>query len=167
MGPTWVLSTPGGPHVGPMNLAIMVGVRSWRHAAAQVCRNMHSMHRSKSRGQFYHPILKSTVCNYPAKEHARISSHINVLLPINHPGIQIINVTKIDWRRSAQKCKTRFFSCLQLSMITSIVKYDNYYKCDNYHETKFTDDYETLSLAIFYQKLYAANDTFNVKVDVL
>ena len=22
MGPTWVLSTPGGPHVGPMNLAI-------------------------------------------------------------------------------------------------------------------------------------------------
>ena len=24
MGPTWVLSTPGGPHVGPMNLAIRV-----------------------------------------------------------------------------------------------------------------------------------------------
>ena len=23
-GPTWVLATPGGPHVGPMNLAIMV-----------------------------------------------------------------------------------------------------------------------------------------------
>ena len=22
MGPTWVLSSPGGPHVGPMNLAI-------------------------------------------------------------------------------------------------------------------------------------------------
>ena len=22
MGPTWVLSAPGGPHVGPMNLAI-------------------------------------------------------------------------------------------------------------------------------------------------
>ena len=26
-GPTWVLSSPGGPHVGPMNLAIWV-VRS-------------------------------------------------------------------------------------------------------------------------------------------
>ena len=24
MGPTWVLSAPGGPHVGPMNLAICV-----------------------------------------------------------------------------------------------------------------------------------------------
>ena len=22
MGPTWVMSAPGGPHVGPMNLAI-------------------------------------------------------------------------------------------------------------------------------------------------
>ena len=22
MGPTWVLSAPGGPHVGPMNLAL-------------------------------------------------------------------------------------------------------------------------------------------------
>ena len=24
MGPTWVLSAPGGPHVGPMNLPIRV-----------------------------------------------------------------------------------------------------------------------------------------------
>ena len=24
MGPTWVLSAPGGPHVGPMDLAIKV-----------------------------------------------------------------------------------------------------------------------------------------------
>ena len=24
MGPTWVLSSPGGPHAGPMNLAIRV-----------------------------------------------------------------------------------------------------------------------------------------------
>ena len=23
MGPTWILSAPGGPHVGPMNLVIM------------------------------------------------------------------------------------------------------------------------------------------------
>ena len=26
MGPTWVLSAPGGPHVGPMNLAIRVAI---------------------------------------------------------------------------------------------------------------------------------------------
>ena len=26
MGPIWVLSAPDGPHVGPMNLAIRVGV---------------------------------------------------------------------------------------------------------------------------------------------
>ena len=25
MGPTWVLSAPDGPDVGPMNIAIMVG----------------------------------------------------------------------------------------------------------------------------------------------
>ena len=28
MGPTWVLSAPDGPHVGPMNLAIWVGTPS-------------------------------------------------------------------------------------------------------------------------------------------
>ena len=27
MGPTWVLSAPGGPHVGPMNFAIWVPQR--------------------------------------------------------------------------------------------------------------------------------------------
>ena len=26
MGPTWVLSAPGGPHIGPMNLAIRVAI---------------------------------------------------------------------------------------------------------------------------------------------
>ena len=31
MGPTWVLSAPGGPHVGPMNLAIWaVTDMDWR-----------------------------------------------------------------------------------------------------------------------------------------
>ena len=30
MGPTWVLSAPGGPHVGPMNLAIRV-VSEWKY----------------------------------------------------------------------------------------------------------------------------------------
>ena len=29
MGPTWVLSAPGGPHVGPMNLVIRVSGWSW------------------------------------------------------------------------------------------------------------------------------------------
>ena len=33
MGPTWVLSSPGGPHVGPMNLAIWEGF-----AGNQTCR---------------------------------------------------------------------------------------------------------------------------------
>ena len=27
MGPTWVLSAPDGPHAGPMNLAIRVGIQ--------------------------------------------------------------------------------------------------------------------------------------------
>ena len=30
MGHTWVLSAPGGPHVGPMNLAIRVGNMSMK-----------------------------------------------------------------------------------------------------------------------------------------
>ena len=29
MGPTWVLSAPDGPHVGPMNLAIQVDFRCY------------------------------------------------------------------------------------------------------------------------------------------
>ena len=29
MGPTWVLSAPGGPHAGPMNFAIRVERQSW------------------------------------------------------------------------------------------------------------------------------------------
>ena len=33
MGPTWVLSAPVGPHVGPMNLAIR-GVNEWLHPGA-------------------------------------------------------------------------------------------------------------------------------------
>ena len=35
MGPNWVLSAPDGPHVGPMNLAIWVGIpiikKRWTH----------------------------------------------------------------------------------------------------------------------------------------
>ena len=35
MGPTWVLSSPGGPHDGPMNLAIRVtkGLQTWIHCS--------------------------------------------------------------------------------------------------------------------------------------
>ena len=29
MGPTWVLSAPDGPHVGPMNPAIWEGMDTW------------------------------------------------------------------------------------------------------------------------------------------
>ena len=29
MGPTWDLSAPDGPHVGPMNIAIRVGIQDW------------------------------------------------------------------------------------------------------------------------------------------
>ena len=32
MGPTWVLSAPGGPHVGPMNLAIRAVIPQLRGA---------------------------------------------------------------------------------------------------------------------------------------
>ena len=28
-GPTWVLSAPGGPHIGPMNLAIRICLHGW------------------------------------------------------------------------------------------------------------------------------------------
>ena len=39
MGPTWVLSAPDGPHVGPMNLAIRDGYSSPGCQRCQVIRN--------------------------------------------------------------------------------------------------------------------------------
>ena len=36
MGPAWVLSSPGGPHVGPMNLAIW-GYILWLLAQPRCC----------------------------------------------------------------------------------------------------------------------------------
>ena len=38
MGPTWVLSAPGGPRVGPMSLAIGGFVDSWCHTNSSSCR---------------------------------------------------------------------------------------------------------------------------------
>ena len=37
MGPTWVLLSPGGPHVGPMNLAIWDLLSTWWHHCFPVC----------------------------------------------------------------------------------------------------------------------------------
>ena len=45
MGPTWVLSAPDGPHVGPMNIAIRAGIKvdtlailiSWIKDLPSVC----------------------------------------------------------------------------------------------------------------------------------
>ena len=42
MGPTWVLSAPGGPHVGPINLAIR-GANRYRWIAMVVLRNENCM----------------------------------------------------------------------------------------------------------------------------
>ena len=36
MGPTWVLLAPDGPHVGPMNLAIMEYISMQEHATAAI-----------------------------------------------------------------------------------------------------------------------------------
>ena len=37
MGPTWVLSAPGGPHVGPMNLAIRAVIAQWLPRSISIC----------------------------------------------------------------------------------------------------------------------------------
>ena len=37
MGPTWVLSAPGGPHVGPVNLAIWVVIAQWLPRSISIC----------------------------------------------------------------------------------------------------------------------------------
>ena len=42
MGPTWVLSSPDGPHVGPMNLAIRVIKQIFKHHLIQVIINQES-----------------------------------------------------------------------------------------------------------------------------
>ena len=49
MGPTWVLSAPGGPHVGPINLAIWDVICScragnWRTSIPSCCFHMYVFH---------------------------------------------------------------------------------------------------------------------------
>ena len=37
MGPTWVLSAPGGPHDGPMNLAIRDDICQYTDCESDIC----------------------------------------------------------------------------------------------------------------------------------
>ena len=48
MGPTWVLAAPGGPHFGPMNLAI----RIHRH---KLTYRIHSKSQYQYRHKWLHP----------------------------------------------------------------------------------------------------------------
>ena len=47
MGPTWVLSAPDGPHVGPMNLAIRDALKHHAGSPVQICENR-CLHASSS-----------------------------------------------------------------------------------------------------------------------
>ena len=53
MGPTWVLSAPDGPHVGPMNLAI------WEGSVMQKAFHCHGARRwiSLMKGQWYRALM--------------------------------------------------------------------------------------------------------------
>ena len=49
MGPTWVLSAPGGPHVSPMNLAIWVRLSRCEICWALICKYMYVWHHHLKR----------------------------------------------------------------------------------------------------------------------
>ena len=71
---------------------------------------MHSMDRSERCKHLYHPILTSTIVNYVAKKHTSCSSHIKISLPINLPGLQVINATKISIDVSRRKNADQVFA---------------------------------------------------------
>ena len=58
MGPTWVLSAPGGPHVGPMNLAIRVlmqSVTKWLILSYLILSHRHKYAWTRYRNQWPWP----------------------------------------------------------------------------------------------------------------
>ena len=60
MGPTWVLSAPGGPHVGPMNLAIRV---VWyRNVSVKQARQNTTLTQHSCSTSISHYPLRSTTC---------------------------------------------------------------------------------------------------------
>ena len=73
MGPTWVLSAPDGPHVGPMNLAIRVvtynkllntAVQWWQNMeqAMNLQKTTHSSPSQVSYGVSAASVLQKTYC---------------------------------------------------------------------------------------------------------
>ena len=67
MGPTWVLSAPDGPHVGPMNLALLSGSGLVRmlDASCAVCNNLLFVHSFAELNLdiYYYPQRNLLVCN--------------------------------------------------------------------------------------------------------
>ena len=54
MAPTWVLSAPYGPHVGPMNLAIRVGTVEWVSSVSGVSlKDMGKRERNTTKNKWY------------------------------------------------------------------------------------------------------------------
>ena len=59
MGPTWVLSAPAGPHVGPMNLAIRVG----SFQSHQMSHDHHGISCSRQIDRFFNSFYRLTPKN--------------------------------------------------------------------------------------------------------
>ena len=68
MGLTWVLSAPGGPHVGPMNLAILDVMYHWVKAFPLRIEGMRPM-----------GITMATTCSQPVKNwsHFEVGGYVD------------------------------------------------------------------------------------------
>ena len=76
MGPTWVLSAPDEPHVGPMNVAIMVLIMESPFAILAVSVTMPSLHISPSWPLPSYPSHLMTLPTWLAEQLLDILTHL-------------------------------------------------------------------------------------------
>ena len=78
MGPTWVLSAPDGPHVGPINLAIGEAVRDRCHNNSAWVRILHQSGRLYVSSRYEHAFPCAHACLQRKYTNAKTSSKLGV-----------------------------------------------------------------------------------------
>ena len=106
MGPTWVLSAPDGPHVGPMNLAIRDATQNEADDSIShtICNVLLCLVLFRS----YHLFALDSICSY-------LSGLLHQHLGNHYPGasevsLYIAGKTTITYKKRTPKCKTCAYS---------------------------------------------------------
>ena len=102
MGPTWVLSAPGGPHVGPMKLAIRggyhpVGLAHWR-LSSFICQQyqLRSEPAESPGGSTGH--VNPCGPDYPRRIHDSYRSILCQLVSISRHDLHFTSMTSSSYR---------------------------------------------------------------------